>query len=465
MTNVKRLICIAAGVTALMIAPASARAFTVFGDPPLLSSGNTYSLPFTFLGEQVTPRLDIDGFARWQLEDIQQLNMRSDLLAPELDLETNLQITATQRIHMLFQPLDGGFQRPWVYHIHPGGGWTINEDRLSGRPAEVWYEGQPFNWLTPNDEEPLDLNLAVGRLPIFFQNGIFMNNIADAAMLGKNNIQIGNLSNLNVLGFVTIKETQGGLNPADQREQRKRLVGFESDMDLMDYFLELTYAHAYDNNFSGDFNAKGVPIPGEEKQALNRDYWAVGITRTFGPNGVAFRILGNTGTSTSGPGELFVLETNADILHTHAYANFFGSTKNWMTASNLYSAPLANESILFAPDRLLPTIGMKISGSDFVGGALGVILNPRGHTTFTPEFDYSIDNARNGNDQVGAGFQIQSDISSLLIPGDSLETLAQRGLLYGILARLTLGGIRNQNTSVAKDRFDLLEKIELIYEF
>ncbi len=457
---------VSVALAALLACSGRSLAFTLFGEPPTLSSGNAYSLPFTLLGEQVTPRLDVDGFVRWTIEDIQQNNMRQDVVSPELDLETNLQLTATQRIHMLFQPLDGGFQQPWLYHIHPGGGWTINENRSSGRPAAVWYEGEPFNWLSPRDQEPLDINLAVGRMPIFFQNGILLNNIADAVMIGKNSIQLGNLSNLNVIGFATLHSTQGGTDPQDKAQQQKRLVGFDSDMDLLEYFVEVSYARAYDNTpFRGIFGPKGEPLPGEQPQDLDRGFWAISATRTFGRSGISLRALGSTSNRTASDGELYVFEGNTELAGQHLYLNLFGSDGKWLTASNQYSAPLANEGILWAPDRLLPTIGMKLSGQRVVGGVAGVILNPRGHLTVTPEFDYSIDTNDPGNDQVGIALQSQADLSSFLIPGNSLDTLAQRGLLYGLIARITLGGIRNQNTVLAKDRFDLLEKLELIYEF
>jgi hypothetical protein len=442
------------GLLALVLSPAAARAFTLFGEPNFVSPGQVWSLPFTLFGEQVTPRLDVDGFLRYQTLNEQLQNQETAVMVPEIDLEGNLQLTATQRIHVQYQPIDGGFQLPTVYHMTPGGGWDVRYRRQGGNPSELWYEGEPFNWLSPNDHYPLDFNLAIGRLPLSFQNGIWFNNIADGFAIAKNNIEIGNVSNLNVVYFLTIGETQGGLTPLQSQEERKRATGFDADMDWFDYFFEFGFAYSYDNPQTTRF-----------PRDLNRGFWSIAATRTFGTDAITVRALGSTGNESQGSGALFVVETAKEFWGVRSYFNAFAGTENFLTISQGMDAPLANEAILFTPDRLTPTPGLNASGSNSEGGILGVILNPRGHITYTPEFGFVIDNAGNGNDQQGLALQIQLDPSYYLIPGPTLQDVARRGLLYGTLVRLTLAGVRNQNTQVAGERFDHIEKLELIYQF
>ncbi|HTU43271.1 MAG TPA: hypothetical protein VMF10_16300 [Candidatus Aquilonibacter sp.] len=445
----------------LLTAPAPVWAFTLFGDPNVLSPGQVWSLPFTLFGEQVTPRLDVDGFVRTQIlaEQLKAPEYGFDhyfrsLLVPEVDLEVNLQLTATQRIHMQFLPLDGGFARPTQYEIYPGGGWTVRTVRDGGEPAEVWYEGEIFNWLAPKDQYPLDLNLAIGRFPLSFQNGILMNNIADGFAISKDNIQLFNWSNLNIIYFLTWGETQGGFTAEQQQQERKNLTGIDSDADIGNYFVEGDFLASYDN-------PRTIQYPAN----LNRFFWALSVTRSIGEEGFTLRAIGSTGNQSQGNGQFFSLETTHEFMDTRPYFNIFGATKNFLTASQQFDAPLINEGILLTPDRLTPTPGLDGSANDEIGGILGVILNPRGHTTFTPELGYTFDNTSNGNNQFGAAFQVQSDLAEYIVPGNTLQAIAARGLLYGTLARLTLAGIYNQNSTVAGESFDYISKLELIYEF
>ena len=65
---------------------------------------------------------------------------------------------------------------------------------------------------------------------------------------------------------------------------------------------------------------------------------------------------------------------------------------------------------------------------------MGVIFNPKGIVTYTPEFGWLIDNSSQANHQVGVAMQIQADLASLLIPAATLADVARRGILYGFFA-------------------------------
>ncbi|MGH9639560.1 MAG: hypothetical protein ACRD3Y_05830, partial [Bryobacteraceae bacterium] len=360
---------------------------------------------------------------------------------------------ATQRINVLFRPFEGGDREPTICEFAaPKKCCTFQEEAA---PAALYYEGQPFNWLSPTDRLPLDFNVAVGRIPFVLQNGLFFENIFDGFAISKNNIQLGDLSNLNVIYFLTLGETQGGVNFRDEQQQRKKLMGGSVDFDWFDYFFEAEYARSYGNN----------PIPGDGAD-LNRSFMAASVTRNFGGEaGATLRALGNTGNATSGAGGLFAFEFNKLVGPAQGYVNVFGATQNWLPLSVEGSA-LTREGILFDFDRLANFPQLNPRGSNSIGGAIGAIFWPKAQTTYTPEIGWLIDNKpNNSNDQIGAAFEIQSDLASLLIPGDAPAELQRRGLLYGTLARLTFTGIQNMNRGVAGERFDYGERLELIYQF
>jgi hypothetical protein len=439
-------------IAIIVLFPAQAGAITLFGSN-FISPGQIWDPGFSLLGEQLSPRLDLDGLVRVQFLDDQLSGDHHDLLVPEVDLQGNLQLTATQRIFALFRPLEYGDREPTFYQFGANSGWTGS---FGATPQALYYEGQPLNWLSPNDRLPLDLTLSVGRIPFFLHNGLWFNNFFDGFSIAKNNIQIGNLSNLNVLYFLTIGETQPGLTltTASRREADKKVTGFDVNADWREYFAEASWAISYANGT--------VPAA---PQDLNRNFWAFSVTRTFGFNsGISLRAMGSTSNPSNGAGELFALETQRGVLGTLLYSNVFGATADWIPPSVQGSA-LSQEGILFTFDRLVATPQLNPRAANTVGGAIGDILNPRGSVTLTPEFGWLIDNQSPGNDQLGLALQIQADLASLLMPGDSPADMQRRGLLYGTFLRLTLLGIRNDNRAVADERFDYGTNVELIYEF
>ena len=438
-------------VTLALLGASGAEAITLFGEPDVLAPGRVESLPFTLLGEQVTPRLDLNGLVRYQTLGFEQRGAATGLMVPEVNLEVNLQVTATQRVHALFRPIERGFREPTFHQFAPtDGGWTV---QASGEPARLWYEGQPLNWLTPNDEFPLDVSVAGGRLPLSFHNGIWFNNTFDGFALSKLNLQVGNLATLGVIYFLTRGQTDGGVTAEEKHETRKNVTGLVSYADWFDYHVEVSWARSYDNERTRRFPAD-----------LDRDFWGVSVTRTFGQAGVALRVLGSSGNASRDDGQLVVLELEKELLGVRAYTTVFGGTADWLPVTQ-EGATLSRLGVLFTFDRLAPFPGLNPGGSDSVGGALGVIFNPRGIVTVTPEVGWVIDTSPRGNDQFGGALQIQADVASLLIPGTTLAETRKRGLLYGALARLTLIGIRNQDNGSSANKDEIGGRLELIYRF
>jgi hypothetical protein len=351
-----------------------------------------------------------------QFLDAQLQNQHSDLFVPEVDLQANLQLTATQRIFALIRPLELGDREPTFYRFGNNHGWT---GAFDATPQALFYEGQPLNWLSPGNRLPLDITLAVGRIPLFLHNSLWFNNFFDGFALSQNNLQIGNLSNLNLMYFLTIGETMPGitLSQADVREAEKRVTGVDANADWRDYYIEASWAVSYANGMIAGL-----------QQDLNRNFWAVSITRTFGFNsGATVRAMGSTPNSTAGSGEFGALEMQRGVLGTLLYSNIFGATRDWLTPSVQGSA-LSREGILFTFNRLVATPQLNPRGAGTVGGVIGDILNPRGKVTYTPEIGYLIDNESTANDQVGVAFAVQIDLASLLMPGNTLDDLKRRGL-------------------------------------
>ncbi len=439
-------------VVGVLLAAAPAHAVTLIGSD-FLSPVQVWDPKITFLGEALNPRLDLDGRLELQFLNARQNGTFDTLLIPQVDLQLNLQLTATQRVWSLFRPLEHGDRRPTVYRFGDHDGWT---GRFQGEPEALFYEGQPFNWISPDDRWPLDVTVAGGRIPFTLHNGLWFDNFFDGVSIAKNNIQLGSFSNLNALYFLTRGQTQPGvtLDARDRLEQEKNLTGVDVNADWGEYFVEASWAMSYDNGTVRD-----------GRQNLDRQFWALSVTRTFSSDaGAALRAMGSTPNATAGAGELFAFESQMGLWGTLLYANVFGATTDWIPPT-VQGSPLDREGILFTFDRLAATPQLDPRGAGTVGGTVGDVLNPRGWFTVTPEFGWLVDHDDTGNDQVGAAVQVQVDLASLLIPGTGLAPMVRRGLLYGALARVTGIGIRNDDPIRARDQYEYGINVELIYEF
>jgi len=62
-------------------------------------------------------------------------------------------------------------------------------------------------------------------------------------------------------------------------------------------------------------------------------------------------------------------------------------------------------------------------------------------------------------------FALQIELASLLMPGNTLDDLKRRGLLYGTLLQSSFVALRNENTMVAGERFGYGTDAQLVYQF
>ncbi len=109
-------------------------------------------------------------------------------LATRLNVFANLQLTGTERVLMHVRPLDhkGKYTR---FQYSPGETEEHVEDNLDLRLffAEAEF-GELFPQLDPDDSGRLDIGLSLGLQPLFFQNGILLNDNVVAAGIAQKSI-------------------------------------------------------------------------------------------------------------------------------------------------------------------------------------------------------------------------------------------------------------------------------------
>jgi hypothetical protein len=131
--------------------------------------------------------------------------------ANRLDIYGNLQLSGTERILVGFRPLDDGtFARPQLarytgYNFNPTDGhegWV--DDAFNPRATTLFFEGdlgQMLPGLDPYDSKQLDIGVSVGRQPLNYQDGIFIDDDVDCIGITRNNIIPVASQNLQITGL------------------------------------------------------------------------------------------------------------------------------------------------------------------------------------------------------------------------------------------------------------------------
>lgn len=441
--------------------------WTICGDK-LLGIGPLGKSDLSLFGKTLKPACDINGTFRLNYIGGRIDAENTHIFAPALDLDLNLILTATERFHLLFRPFDNGVSgaparpsRSTQFRAKRGQGQKKNvTTKLDFRPDRAWFEMQPLTWFFPEDEVPLDINIAGGRIPLAFHNNYWMNDDVLGFSMSQNNLYLPPLSNLNVIIFGAFDEIN--------RFDNANIGGIGAFIDYRGYFVEVTFAYVFDNT-----------------KADNRFFTGISITKQLGLTGAALRILLNEDNGVQGGpdlGALFVIETETRVFSEHLYAgeirlyiNMFYAMENW---APLTGGNVARQGFLFQTDRSIPIAALENRGVNSGGWVLGVIFNPEGDFTVTPEFGFLRDERprlRGGRraagdlEQVGLGLRVQAGLAKFLLAGSTYpwydadyDKIEQRlnALLYGAQVRTTWAQIL-PTAGETEHTF----RFELIYDF
>ena len=105
------------------------------------------------------------------------------VVATRLNLEADLRLTATERVHALFRPLDqNGLFTDYQFLNNSASGPTQFNNQTNGRPNTLFFEGDIGSIASGVRDKYVDFDLpfAFGLMPMVFQNGIWV----DAAFQG-----------------------------------------------------------------------------------------------------------------------------------------------------------------------------------------------------------------------------------------------------------------------------------------
>ncbi len=292
-----------------------------------------------------------------------------EVLAARLNLDIDLKLTGTERLHAFVRPLDrnGEFSRLDL----SGDG---NDDLLlDGNLETLFFEGDLGSIVSTITDTPsaFDLPFAVGLMPLLFQNGLWLEDSFTGAAFtipGKNSPAL-NISNYDITFFAGFDEVS---SPAIRDEfgqvadEDVHLYGIASFWELLGGYAEVDYAFVDGQDQFDDLDHHNFSI------SFSKRYKNIAST--------SFRYLTSFGQNpdnrekTAG-GSLFVLETSLITSKPSTfipYANFFASFDRPQSPARENGGVLKTIGINFESDVLTGFPLLDDSGQDVWGAAIGI---------------------------------------------------------------------------------------------
>lgn len=354
-------------------------------------------------GYQWEPRLVAHG--RYDVFGIafEEGGVRQDGFGHNLTLDADLRLTGTERIHLQHRPIGEDGSGGSFYRFDNPQGYI---DNSTAEPARIWLEGEVASILSGWLNDPTqawDMNFAVGKFPLGLHNNLLINDEVAGVIVGQNNRQEGNLSNLNTRLFWLWDD----VNSFD--EFGSEVFGADAFIDYQHAFIETTYAYRkHGRTSNGDAH-----------------YLAGSATQFYGPAAVTLRAMAKIADSADSDGQLYVMEYNthrkfddaslwsllprSGIHHGVIYVNAFYATKGW---SPIASANFNRIRSSFEVNPLV--LVARGDRDDTPGVAAGVqLFGEQDDSSLTPEIAWE---APGGRSIFGTGlrYQRRTSVSSFL---------------------------------------------------
>lgn len=295
-------------------------------------------------------------------------------IATRLNLDLDMAITATERIHAFIRPFDqgGSFTR---YEI----GGRVEDEFVEEFDLEIetlFFEGDVGAILRgwTGETQRFDLPITFGRVPLLTQNGIWIEDTFDGLAVGitaNNSAKLG-ISNYDLTFFAGFNEVTTDAVPGNDDSNLFGLAGF---VDVFDGYVEFGYAYV-DAGLSGlSYHNATASF---SKRYQGRVANSVRLIGNFGQDG-------RSGTKTA-DGVLLLVENsflprlippifpNVTEQNLVPYLNLFAGfdTPQSLARAAGSGGVLRNTGINFETDGLTGYPTLDARGHDSWGGAAGV---------------------------------------------------------------------------------------------
>ncbi|MFK7945062.1 MAG: hypothetical protein AB8B85_19420 [Paracoccaceae bacterium] len=359
------------------------------------------------------------------------------VLGVATNLNFNLELTGTERVHMFWQPLDDISGIEFAGPDESDGVFNERND-----PTTLFFEGDIGAIMTgiTDEYQSYDMPVAFGLLPLLFQNGVWFDDaflgFAVTPFVAQNSAAL-DITNFDITLFAGWDEVTSDAftnNAGKAANHEADIYGVAGFFDWNEGYLEAGYAYLDDTDHTsgGDQSYHNITL------AFSKRYG--------GKIANATRIIGNFGQKKGANGQktasgFLLISENALITHSITlipYANFFiGKDTPRKAAGN---GNLKQVGLSFETDALTGFPRLDDTGHDAIGGAIGVeyLFGLEQQIVGEVAFQMPWDDEEGITDaQVGFGLRYQRPLSNRLI----FRADAMYGLLFGANNR-DLAGIR-----------------------
>lgn len=341
---------------------------------PLLELGRqqytsgSYDESSTLFGalNPLLPGLSIYG--DWRTAIAYNRNNGKDIgqVATRLNLDVDFKITATERIHAFFTPLQRGATKFTRFEFDGGDGNGKFNDEFDAKPQTLFFEGDLgsiYSGLSGN-HAGFDLPFTVGLFPLFLQNGIWANDaiLGGAVTLpARNSAKLG-LPNFDVTVFAAFDQVDNKFI-LGERQRKANLFGATAFIDAFGGYIEGGYAMIEGGEGPAEGKTTHFVTGAYTRRFANALSNSTRVFANFG-NGVedeGFAIISENSLVTRLPSTLI------------PYANFFVGFGNPQPLVDGNGAGLLkNVGINFETDALTGYPKLNDTGSNAWGGAIGL---------------------------------------------------------------------------------------------
>ncbi len=294
------------------------------------------------------------------------------VVASRLNLDMDFALTATERIHAFARPLDknGSFTR---YQFRGGAKDNESVEQLDFNLDTLYFEGDLGAMLQgwTGKTNKIDLPIAFGRVPLFTQNGIWLDDAFDGAALSitaKNSPSL-DISNFDLTLFAGFNQVTTAAVPGSN--DHAKVFGLAGFADVRRGYFELGYGY----------------VDADYKEFSYHNVSAAFTKRYRGRINNSVRLIGNFGqdaTTKTADGVLVLVENSLiprrslngvpGAVNLVPYFNFFAGFDSPQPLARAADSGgvLKNTGINFESDGLTGYPTLDASAKDSYGGAFGV---------------------------------------------------------------------------------------------
>ena len=341
---------------------------------PLYGTGR-YNPEASWLGKKnlIIPGLDIYGDWRNAIAYNDNGSTSEGVLATRLNIDVDLKLTATERVHAFFGPFDqnGKFTEWGIFGPNEESSFPIN-----GNLKALYFEGDVgsiYSGLSGNNAK-FDLPIAAGFVPLLFQNGIWLDDafVGGAFTIPARNCPALDISNMDVTFFGAFNEVSSqAILKSDGQLDRDgaNLYGVTTFIEAWGGYWEFGYGYTQGLDSQENFSYSNLA------GSYTRRY--------FGKISNSLRVIGcfgqdpASGQEKTANGVIFLMENSlitSRPLTLVPYLNLWvGLDRPQSLARDVNAGGiLKNTGILFETDGMTGSPTLDATANDTYGAALGI---------------------------------------------------------------------------------------------